>query len=528
MYGEVASADYWVERLRKPIDLAGTVQRVVASTGVDLCLQMGIGNSLSVQSSAGLTLLPGLTDREPEWDTIIDNLAHMYTAGAAVNWSRFESGSGRRISLPTYPFERKRYWFEDQIQIVDDHNLSVRGEVVHPLLGVRLDLGGKEVVFETDLQDLSYLSDHRIGSAKVFPAAGFMELAVAAGSQVARARLDMTDLLIQRPISWGQEEACRVQVVLTPVPSGYDCRIMRRESDQWRTSAECRLTTATQDEPLRMMNWGADVDGSKTDIANHYQRCLEAGINYGPMFRGVRSLVAGEQESWGEISSPDRLHSAGYLLHPSMLDSCFQVTAASLGEHFTKAWLPVQVAHYSLFRSPLPGASLHTHVQIAPSDDDESISATLQIANREGLLIASINGLLLKPTRRTATFMEPASPKRRVADELLNYSPNPKACLQEYLYSRLSQIMEMATEEIPVDKPQNSLGLDSLMAFELRNELERDLTVTVPFEVFLQDLSLQDFSEMLLDKLQATHASIDGSVVPGEIAPSASWIEGTI
>ena len=72
------------------------------------------------------------------------------------------------MTLPTYPFERQRYWFTAPTS-GSDHGTRGRavaalpGPLVHPLLGRRLDLAGREIIYETDLQCVDYLADHRLG-----------------------------------------------------------------------------------------------------------------------------------------------------------------------------------------------------------------------------------------------------------------------------------------------------------------------------------------------------------------------------
>lgn len=534
-YDDVASADYWVRRLREPIDLSGTLQRVVESTDVHLCLEMGVGRSVSKVDCSDLVLLPGLTSLESEWSAAVQNLAQLYTAGATIDWRKFAGGASRKISLPTYPFERKRYWYSDKIAVDDNQGTEIGTNRVHPLLGVKHDLGGHEVVFETDLKDHPYLCDHRVGSSIVFPAAGFLELAMAAGSQVNSEQLAVTDLMIHRPVSWESTESCRLQVILAPAVNGYDCRIVRREERNWQTAAECRIVqieTPVADGWLVKEMPDLTSVAFAADVQEHYLRCRNVGVDYGQCFQGIRRLVKGDREAWGEIVAPDvLLNCSDYVLHPALLDSCFQVSAAAMQEEFSRAWLPVSVASYQVIRSSGASASLHTYVQIHPSDDDDSITANVQIADCDGLLIAEIRGLLFKPTRRKtdSSAASKSAPKRDMVGQLLRKPANAAHdLLQDYLYGRLSRIMEMEVDEIPVGQPLNSLGLDSLMAFELREDLERDLGVTVPFEIFLQDLSLKEFTAMLLKKLNTANRSADGSLLPAEVSANESWIEGAI
>lgn len=385
---EIAGAPYWTRHLLESadgvtIDLAAAARhasRYVAPDGA-LCLELGPGSALadavrSAHPPAQRSLLGGLTGDKNEWENVVDNLARLYAAGATIDWRKVERGRRRSVSLPTYPFERKRYWFDETSVDAADHGVaghgnSVAAKRVHPLLGMQLDLGGKEIIFETDPSKLPYLADHRIGSVIVFPAAGFLELAVAAGHHAGLQRPEVADLTI-RPAE----------------------------------------------------------------------------------------------------------------------------------------------------------------------EDDTTLEVDLDVTDPEGRPVAVVEGLLLKPTQTIARDNSPdsASKRRLHRGAALKVLQSPlaeqQAALQEYLHACLARIMELSTEEIPVDKPLNSLGLDSLMAFELSAELERNLGAMLPMEVFLQDLSLRDFTSMLAPKLHPADGTRDEEVAgagAGRLQPTEeNWMEGTL
>jgi len=73
----------------------------------------------------------------------------------------------------------------------------------------------------------------------------------------------------------------------------------------------------------------------------------------------------------------------------------------------------------------------------------------------------------------------------------------------EHVRGRVAQILEAKVNDVPIDQPLDALGLDSLMAFELREEIRESLGVEISMEVFLQDVTLVDLSNTLTDKLGA-------------------------
>lgn len=125
LFGEVvsddriANADYWVRHVREPVRFAAGV-RAVVDHGVRAFVELGPQPVLSSlgQRAAGnesVVWLPSLRRGVDDWKTLGGSVAKLYTCGVELDWRGFDSGySRRKVSLPTYPFQRQRYWFEDR------------------------------------------------------------------------------------------------------------------------------------------------------------------------------------------------------------------------------------------------------------------------------------------------------------------------------------------------------------------------------------------------------------------------------
>lgn len=399
---QVATPEYWRRQLREPVRFYQASQKLTGTNG--RYLEVGVGSTLSsliraAHPEAGLSALPGLTGTANEWEKLLSTLAKQYVNGANINWQAVESGKRRVVSLPTYPFERKRHWFNRIGGHAENDQVSLRGERVHPLLGTRLDLSSREVVFETDLSRFDYLLDHRVGASAVFPAAGYLEMALAAGDAEGLKRHEVNGLAIERPLSWHEDEECRVQVVLSPDEDGFECRIMHRAGDVWQRHATCRLAPDVDELPAEPLSPAA---GETVDVADLYDRFRAAGLDYGSAFQGLRELFARDDSAWGEVELPSPLSTSGYLLHPSLLDSCLQITAGVLTDQFQQAWLPVRVERFRVF-STSSTTNVRARVRLLPSSDDATLQVDIDIAEPAGQPVARIEQLTLKPTRAAST-----------------------------------------------------------------------------------------------------------------------------
>jgi amino acid adenylation domain-containing protein len=93
-------------------------------------------------------------------------------------------------------------------------------------------------------------------------------------------------------------------------------------------------------------------------------------------------------------------------------------------------------------------------------------------------------------------------------DALLAAEPDERRRLVEgYLRNQVAHALKLPDSRLDSEQPLNMLGLDSLMAVELRNGIEGDLGMTIPIIAFLQGPSVADLSTQLLDQLQEGDAA---------------------
>ena len=395
---EVASAEYWRRNLRQTVKFYPASQRLVEAEKT-ICLEIGAGATLAsllhaAHPDAELVALPGLTGGESEWDQVLDNLGELYAAGATPNWKAFAGSPRRVVSLPSYPQQRSRHWFDRCL--VDHHmpSANVSGQHVHPLLGKQLDLGCDETVFSLELASQNYLTDHRLGSSVVFPAAGYLEIALAAAEVSLGKQAEVSRLVISSPLSWSDEQHPRVQVVLAPTENGFHCRVVSRNKSGWLTHAECDLQPVAEAAGCVAIKSPA---GNERDVAQHYQRCDQAGLNYGPAFRGVKRMFVAKSTAWGEVVQTTQPTEQKYHFHPTTLDACLQIVAGLLPETARQVWLPSAVECYSLRRAPHPDEQLSVQAEAVATSDATEFAVDLKVTGENGDVIAQLDRVTLRP-----------------------------------------------------------------------------------------------------------------------------------
>ncbi len=133
---EATNPDYWTDQLRLPIRFADAISTLVDDQ-IHLFLEVGPGNALTIfarqqSKDRSLALIPGFEnkgDEYSEYSDLLTSLGKLWQNGIIPDWQVFNEHTGRTIDLPTYAFNRKRYWIEPREQMYDVQNTPVLIEI---------------------------------------------------------------------------------------------------------------------------------------------------------------------------------------------------------------------------------------------------------------------------------------------------------------------------------------------------------------------------------------------------------------
>ncbi|WP_245872242.1 acyltransferase domain-containing protein, partial [Streptomyces alboverticillatus] len=199
---EIQTSGYWVRHVREAVRFADGVQ-CLHDRGVTTLLELGPDGVLTAMAQQSVDLLgvPVLRGDRDETEALFTALAAAYAHGTALNWAEvYATWGARTVELPTYSFQRERYWASGPSGPGDvaGAGLTATG---HPLLGAEVSLAsGAGVVLTGRLSvaDQSWLADHAVHGQVVFPGTAFVELALRAGEQVGCGRL--AELTLEAPL----------------------------------------------------------------------------------------------------------------------------------------------------------------------------------------------------------------------------------------------------------------------------------------------------------------------------------------
>lgn len=325
--GASLDAEYWWRNVRNTVNFEGAVAglaeygcRIFVEIGPHAILQRYVRDTLIAMRVKG-RVLPTLRKNADGMERVVEAVMRVHLLADAQGWNIFFPHPGREISLPNYPWQHERYWYQSTSESLN----AIERCRVHPLLG--WPLAGQDTVWENVLDPvvLPWLGDHKVGGAVVFPGTAYAEMGLAAAHQWLDGEvLALEELDILSPMVFDGEHARTLQLALDTRDGGFQIRSRQRLSDDpWTVHAVGRVVEATAKalKPLRLCFTSPKV---RIDCAEHYHMASALGLDYGSAFQGLEyALVAGEQLE-GVLRADIPTDVEGYLIHPAQLDVCAQ------------------------------------------------------------------------------------------------------------------------------------------------------------------------------------------------------------
>ncbi|MEV0762662.1 HAD-IIIC family phosphatase [Nocardia sp. NPDC050435] len=398
---EPLGPDYWYRNARDTVRFGPTLERMVAD-GFRYFVELGVHPSLTAavksasEDLAREVVAVGSLVRDQDGPTCLARAqAELYVAGHALDWSELLPAA-RRVDLPTYAFDEKRFWTERLHR--DTAGLGL-ADAAHPVLGAVVpqpDSGGVVLTGRISRQSQPWVVEHAGPNTVLVPGAALVEWAVRAGDEVDSPVL--RELVLRAPMLVPERGAVQVQVVVGGADAA-DRRTVRvygrDESDpdaQWTLHADGTL--AVESEPVPAQTDSAvwpPAAAEPVDVEELYAGLFARGHHYGPLFRSARAAWRRDDEIFVtvELAEPAHEDAARFGIHPALLDSALHATAlfAADGEH---ALLPFVWSGVTLWAS---GATA-LRVRLTRSGAETlAMSAT----DRNGRPVVSVGSVLLRP-----------------------------------------------------------------------------------------------------------------------------------
>ncbi|MFF4732273.1 SDR family NAD(P)-dependent oxidoreductase [Streptomyces mirabilis] len=412
---ELTSVEHWVNHVREPVRFFAAVESARAA-GAQVFLEVGPGSTLaSITTEAfaavgvdGAEVLSASRRDRPAVEALLGSLARLHVRGVAVDWAALFPAA-RRVALPTYPFQRQRFWLDSSARTgAADVASAGLSAPEHPLLGAVVDHPGTDVVVFTDLWSLrthGWLADHAVFGAVVVPATAYLDLALWVSDFVGCGGVEELSLAV--PLILPDSGDVQVRVVVgAPDDAGRrSLEVYSRPGEDgpavggWVRHASGSLlpsaprAVALIDDARPLATW-PPADAQRLDIDGFYDSLADKGFVYGPGFRGLREVWRHGDELYALASLPegdDGPAVGTFALHPALIDSMLHAVAFSgvVGAD-GQGWMPFSWSGVRL--TGQCGPSVRT--RITPVGEGV---VSVAIADEHGRDIAEVKALTFLP-----------------------------------------------------------------------------------------------------------------------------------
>ncbi|MEL6603508.1 MAG: SDR family NAD(P)-dependent oxidoreductase [Cyanobacteria bacterium J06614_10] len=413
---EVNSPAHWTDHVRQPVRFAQGIE-TLHQQGITTFVECGPRPVLLTLAQATLPdqphyWLPSRTPKKSESQQLFSSLAALYAQGHSVDWRAFYAPcTYRRRPLPTYPFQRHRYWI-DRLPTRRLENAIQRQPQAHPLLGQAVPTPLKQKIFQQTLSATQpdFLQHHRVQNQVLLPGAAFIEIGLAAGAiALNTTAIQLSSLAIPQALPL-TDEPVSLQTILTPETGHYRFQIFSQSGHadaDWTLHCEGLLAASEAIAP-DAISIETLTQSFPAPSVDPYARFAEMGLDYGGAFRSLQAVWQGEGKALGKICIPEGTAVEAYHLHPAILDACCQVILSALPDALpTRAYVPIGLESLTVHRAlPAAGQVVWSQVELHPSGATADIvTADVTLIDGAGQAIARLMGLSAK--RLSAQVSQP-------------------------------------------------------------------------------------------------------------------------
>ena len=397
-----------------------------------------------------------------------------------------------------------------------------------------------EMKFESklSLDSLVYLKDRLINGSVVFPTVGYIEMALAAAIESSGvSSVIMMEINFKEALILTSEYVETVQLILTADASGKQTsfQVLSQPKDDkqkvpWTLHAYGKIyqnqveSTPSLSSSISL----ADIRAYCSDEISgteYYHKLLKKGLKYGTLFQSLIHLWRCDGEALGQIQIPPNLITElnAYYIHPVIFDTALQILEATQSaENFhvvdTGIFQPISLEKIHIYRSGITKGWSYARLRRNSGLNTDILKGDVYLLGESGEVVVEVLGLCLQRLDRTiqrqsstikitseSPLLFSSSVLKQpnlVLKTVLNKEPEERQqLLESYLCEEVSGLLELSKSKLDPNKYLNKLGLDSLMALDLKHRLKSDLQVDISIVDFIQDTSIAQLARKLLNQI---------------------------
>ena len=402
--GTDLDADHWWRNIRSPVLFDQTFEQILDGVA-PLFIQIGphpvlsssIYENLAHLNRTGHAVASLRRDRGAR-DVLLEAVAKCYVHGHEIRWDRLVDPPRTRVPLPSYPWQRERYWLDGTTnqQGGQGGQGGPRGLYPNPLIGLGIEssveAGTRIWEREISLDIHPILTDHTVLDRSIMPLTGQIEMLFETLDE-SEIPVAFTDLELLHPLLLPETGSHLVQVVLRQNGYTLSSKPESQDSDSsWLAHMKAeRSRVAGKAERIDLEAVKSRCDRRITS-RRFYECATELGFQYGPAFRPVDEIVYSDREALVSLTSMDEGHEP-YRLHPGVLDAGLQALLLLVPDD--EQHLPVGVKTVVLQRLPERHETLVAYAKLRETSEDSGLLADVYLVDEEGFPVVALEGMTL-------------------------------------------------------------------------------------------------------------------------------------
>ncbi|MBX7450701.1 SDR family NAD(P)-dependent oxidoreductase [Mycolicibacterium sp. 3033] len=392
-----AGAAYWWHNCRATVLFEAAARRML-DDGFTHFVELGphpvlASSILEVAGSQPVAVVATQRRGDDDARTLLGGVAALYGHGHDIDWQAVHP-AGTLVTLPTYPWQSKRFWHETQEAAEDLHYTPV-----HPLLGQPVT--GAHPTWEVELSvvSLPFLADHQVQGTVVVPGAVYLEMALAAAMETYGTACSVDDLVLHRALLLDDSCDPLVRTTLNEGDGKIEFTAFTGIGDGdfgWIVTATAELNTLPS---VPAHDHGAEeISVATLDSDEFYARTTALGFGYGDAFRPVRDVVGGDGWARARLRVPASVgHDIdAFSFHPALLDGALQGlfgTSTVADNASQAAYLPTRIRRCAVYGRPESDMTVHVNVVSATREEIES---DITVVDRLGQTLVVLQGFTVQ------------------------------------------------------------------------------------------------------------------------------------
>ncbi|WP_217136861.1 type I polyketide synthase [Streptomyces sp. AC558_RSS880] len=400
-------AAYWYRNLRHQVGFEPAVRALIdkgmgcfVEVSPHPVLTMAIDETIEARDAVGRVAVVGSLRRDEGGLTrFMLSLGQAHTAGVRIDWDAVYTGTGaKRVDLPTYAFQREKYWLTPSAQ-GGDVTAAGLDRMRHPVLSAAVQVGDRDEWvftgrFSTESQP--WTRDHVVLGTVIVPGTALAELVLAAARHLGCELLD--ELVLEAPLTLDEGTARHIRVTVGGADEDGRREVAVHSLAEAGTGPDgtrqavrhARGRLAPDAEPITPFpaHWPpvAAVESSADAL---YERLADIGLDYGPLFQGVQAVWRSGTEIYAEVALPEDTAVDGFAIHPALFDSALHVGMVDK-EAGSAPDLPFS---WSGVRCGRP-ASTRVRVRVATAGES---AFRVDVVDENGDMVVAVDSLAVRP-----------------------------------------------------------------------------------------------------------------------------------